>query len=114
MKVVRIGDYRVSYDIEQFRIFPKDAQGKSRPVTRINQFLYITNRHGTLTFKRYLHMKSWHWRDSREPKPVYEIDVINEVARILFDGDKDRARDLLVAFVTGGSLAQFATGALVA
>jgi hypothetical protein len=113
MMQVQIGRYVVSYDSEQFRIFPKNAKGETVPVWRINHFLYLRcAATGQLTvFKRYLHMKSWYWRDSRDPRPVSEAAVVGEVARMLFRGDESHARDLLVAVLTGGDLAGLALAA---
>ena len=106
---VRVGDYVVAADSEQFRIFPKGKDGKTVPVWRVNHFLYLRHVNGDLVvFKRYLHMKRWYWRDSRDSKPCTESAVVTEVARMLFQGDAGQAQDLLVRMLLGGSLAQAA------
>ncbi len=102
----RIGNFLVSSETERFRIFPQGKDGTVRPITRINNFLYLRClRSGQfIAFKRYLHLKQWYWRDSRDTKPTSEREVVSEVARMLFGGDENRARDVLVAVVTGGRI----------
>lgn len=104
---VTIGNYLVHADSEQFRIFPKGADGTVRPIPRDNRFLYLRCKtSGSLTvFKRYLHQNNWFYRDSRDKARSDETLVLNEIARMLYNGDKDRAGSLLVSWITGGPLA---------
>jgi hypothetical protein len=85
VKTQRVGNWLVSGNAEIFRIFPKNRNSETIPVTRINRFLYLRcTKTGTMvTFKNYLHMKKWYWRDSRDKKPCHEIDVFREIARML-------------------------------
>ncbi len=107
MAVVQIGNYLVSADSETFRIFPKNKKGQTTPITRINQFLYLRCAKSGVTtvFKRYLHQKRWYWRDSRDTQPTSESAVLSEVSRMLFQGNKDKAQDLLIKVVAGAELA---------
>lgn len=102
---------------ESFRIFPKNAGGEAIPVTKVNMFLTLTNAKGEqIIYKRYLHMKQWFYRSSLQAKgerPMCELDVRDEVARILFPipgkrdgegrqaGDTERAVDILMWWMAG-------------
>lgn len=93
----QIGEYTVSAESETFRIFPKNRHGQTVPVTRINTFISLTHRSGVrVVFKRYLHMKKWYWRDSRDTRPCEETDVVKEVSRMLAVSE-DRAVDVILA-----------------
>lgn len=104
---VKIGNYLVHADSEKFRIFPQNRFGEVTPITRENQFLYLRcQTTGSLTvLKRYLHQKQWFYRDSRDKNRSDETLVLGEIARMLFNGDKERAGSLLVSWITGGPLA---------
>lgn len=104
---IKIGNWMVSTDREQFRIFPKNKQGQTVPVTRINIFLTLTciRSGAVVVFKRYWHMKQWFWRDSRDSKPCDEMHVLEEVARMLYGKDKNQAGNLLVAVLQSLPLA---------
>lgn len=106
LRPVRIGNWLVSYDSETFRIFPKNKRGETVPVTITRHFLYLQDvRTGTLiSLKRYRHRREWYWRDSRDPKPTMEFVVIGEVARLLFGGDRERAKALLTRMLLGQPL----------
>ncbi len=91
-ETVKIGNYLVSAEREIFRIFPKAADGTTRPITRNNQFLYL---------KRYLHQKQWFWRDSRDAKHSDEGHILSEVARMLFGGEQYKAQEILLAAIMG-------------
>lgn len=106
---VKIGHYLVSVERETYRIFPKKKVGEKTvtvPVTRSNIFLNLrcTRSGSTIVFKRYLHMKQWYWRDSRDQKPCDEVHVLEEVARMLYGRDTAKATDLLLSVVFGQSL----------
>lgn len=107
VNAVTIGGYLVSADSEQFRIFPKNKQGQTTPITRINHFLYLRNvQTGHLTvMKRYLHMKMWYWKDSRDKASCDESQIVSEIARMLYKGDKDLAAGLVIRMLTGQPLA---------
>ena len=93
----QIGDYTVHAESERFRIFPKNRHGQTVPVTRINHFIYLTHKSGVqVTLKRYLHMKNWYWRDSRDKGPCDEMHVVSEVSRML-GVSKDKAVDVILA-----------------
>lgn len=102
-ETVKIGNYLVSADREIFRIFPKAADGTTRPITRNNQFLYLRCAiTGTLVvMKRYLHQKQWFWRDSRDAKHSDEGHILSEVARMLFGGEQYKAQEVLLAAIMG-------------
>lgn len=104
---VTIGNYRVNTHIDEFRIFPKGKDGRAIPITKIDMFLRLKceTTGVTTNFKRFLYRGGWLWRDSREAKPVHESDITSEVARMLFKGDREQARGLLVKFVTREKLA---------
>jgi len=106
LQQVRIGRYLAATDTETYRIFPKNAKGESIPVTRINHFLYLRSQDSgeLVVFKRYWHMREWHWRDSRDKEPCSEAHVMREIARMLFRGDVRGAKDLWVYIVAGISL----------
>lgn len=102
---VQIGHWLVSADTEKFRIFPKGRDGKTVPVWRINSFIYLRCvRSGALVvFKRYLHMKQWYWRDSRDKRPCDEGDILREMARML-GVPLQRAGDIAIACLTGAPI----------
>lgn len=102
---VRIGNYLVSADRETFRIFPKNRAGQTIPVTRINNFIYLecVKGGGTVIFRRYLHMKQWHWRDSRDVRPCDESDVLRELKRML-GVSEDQARDVALSALMGAAI----------
>ena len=114
MPAETINGWTISSESEMFRIFPKNRQGEVRPVTKINQFLRLRNSQGgDLTIKRYFHQGQWYWRLSTEDKPVYDLDVRDQIARTLFPipgkfdgegrraGDRHKAEEVLVGFLTG-------------
>jgi hypothetical protein len=95
---MQIGKYDVSVEHENFNIYPKDKDGETMcvPVERIKFNLHHTSGE-VVTFKRYLHAAKWYWNDSREKGPCGEQHVLSEVARMLFDGDSNKAINMLVA-----------------
>jgi hypothetical protein len=99
----QVNNWIVSHETEKFRIFPKNRAGESIPVWRHNIFLNLRHaRTGdVVVFKHYLHQKAWLWRDSREQKPVDEVDVLREVARMLGVGRKTAEDVVLAAKVNG-------------
>lgn len=99
---MRIGNYTVSSDSETFRIFPRNKKGESIPVTITRTFLHLRHAAGALvTITRYRHRRDWLWRDSRYDKPVTYRQVVDNVASMLFKGNKATAADLLQAAVDG-------------
>jgi len=103
------GKYSVMADSETFRIYPKNKQGQTVPVTRINYKWFVRHESGTLVvFKRYLHQKRWYWSDSRVKGPCSEEHVLAEVSRMLFAGDRSKGGDLLMRNLTGRPIADLA------
>jgi hypothetical protein len=96
------GKYQVRIRPDKFRIFPKGADGKTRPVwiRRVFVELQRTLDSGvvvSLTFKHYLHQRHTYWSDSRDTKgsrPRHHVR--QELARLLFDKDQDQAKRLML------------------
>lgn len=88
----------VAFEQEVFRIFPKGRDGKTRPVSIHRTFIHVRDRRwpGQVTFKRYLHQKQWHWKDSRDSKSCSELAVVKELADMCCGGDKEQAKDLII------------------
>ena len=104
---VVIGGWSVSYMSEQFRIFPKNKAGQTIPIRRVNYFLTLKHTRNTdeIVFKRYLHRGLWYWRDSREKASQYEDEIVKEIARHLFKGDRVKAENLIISMLMGLPLA---------
>lgn len=100
---VQVGSWMVDYKREEFRIFPRGKNGKTVPVRRINFFITLKHiKHGdSIVFKRYLHQGNWFWRDSREKNWVYEDEVVSELARHLYRGNKEGAKNLITSMLLG-------------
>ncbi len=109
-----INEWRVTSDSETFRIFPKAADGTTRPITRVNQFLRLQKDGALVVVKRYLHHGIWFWKISTMgDKHCYDLDVRDELSRLLFPvegrrsgegrriGDQEKAADVMVGFLTG-------------
>ncbi len=109
-----INGWRVTSDSEQFRIFPKAADGTTRPITRVNQFLRLQQNGNLVVCKRYLHQGQWFWKIStRGEKHCYDLDIRDELSHLLFPiagkrdgegqrlGDREKAVDVLVGFLSG-------------
>jgi hypothetical protein len=118
-KPLMLNGWSVTSDQETFRIFPKDKRGNTRPITRINQFLYLQGSNGQMiTFKRYLHQGQWYWRSSQVNKPIYDLDVRDELSRLLFPlpnarngeghrvGCYDKTTTLMLQWISGKDLAE--------
>lgn len=114
MAAETINGWTVTSDSETFRIFPKGADGKTRPITRINQFLYLTNdRNEQIIVKRYLHQGQWFWKISTCEKHKYDLDIRDSLSRLLFPvpglrdgegrrlGDREKATDVMIGFMAG-------------
>ncbi len=108
-----INDWRLTSDSERFRIFPKNKKGETTPVYRENHFLRLQRNGALIVIKRYLHQGQWLWRISTSDKPVYDLDVRDELSRLLFPveglrdgegrrlGDRDKAEAVMIGFITG-------------
>lgn len=109
-----INGWRITSDQETFRIFPKNKQGETTPITRCNQFLRLQQNGHLVVIKRYLHQGLWFWRISTlGEKAVYDLDVRDELSRLLFPvpglrdgegrrlGDREKATEVMIGFLTG-------------
>jgi hypothetical protein len=109
-----INGWRITSDSETFRIFPKAADGTTRPITRCNQFLRLQRDGALIVIKRYLHQRQWFWKVSTlGDKHCYDLDVRDELSRLLFPvpgkqdgegrrlGDREKATEVMVGFLTG-------------
>ena len=85
---------------EAFRIFPRQADGTTRPITIYRQFLYMKHEKTGLqtTLKRFLHKSTWHWHV--DGKWTDEIDVRNLLTAMM-QGRRDRAETLMLKTVLG-------------
>ena len=119
----RIGKYDVRIDSETKRIYPKNKFGKVIPVTLSNQTLHLRHVQASevmkqdafwrtplgvdVVFKRHSHPagrrrrngSTWLWNDSRIKGPVRPHWCVDEVARMLFNGDKHKAIELIVTMI---------------
>ena len=93
-------EYLIEKDV--FRIFPKKEDGTSIPIWVKRVFLHIRRKwseeHTTqVTFKYYKHRRNYYWRDERHEKgSCSRFHARDEIARMLFEGDKEAAQDLMV------------------
>lgn len=98
-----IGTYRVRITPDHFRIFPKDAEGKTRPVWVKRVYVELQKSLETghvvgVTFKHYLHQRNLYWADLRREEGKQScpsFHVRRELARLLFEGDRDKANRLM-------------------
>jgi hypothetical protein len=96
----RVGNYDVMVDSDHYRIFPKNRQGETIPVTISKQLIHLravpTGR--VTTFKRFKHRGKWKWSDSRHKRGgCSEQHVRAELARMIFRGDGEAAGALIEA-----------------
>jgi hypothetical protein len=94
--------YAITTDRDEFRIFPRNKHGQTRPVRIVRIFIKLTEdtTKEEITFKRYLHRKQWYWGDSRVNGPVSDAHVIGEIARMAFGGDHGAAVTLMIKAMT--------------
>lgn len=115
VRPVRLGRYSVTVESETFRIFPRDSQGRTRPVTVVRNYINLQDLDGTIVvLKRFFHTKQWYWRDSRDAKPCSENHIRDEIARMCFPGRPDaaeRATDVMVAAICGHDLSEIVLAA---
>lgn len=100
----RIGQYRVTLTPETQQIFPENARGDR--VMVILRRVYLTlertlpnGRKVEICFKHYKHRRDLLWRDTRWEKKgaCQRRHIVQELARILFEGDREQAEDLTKA-----------------
>lgn len=97
----RVGRYEVMCDSDRYRIFPKLPDGTAIVVWIANQTINLKAFDKVTTFKHYRHRGSWLWSDSRQKQGgCGEQHVVAEIARMLFGGNKGRAKQLIAATVS--------------
>lgn len=98
MEWTQQGKFDIAIENESFRIFPKDSEGKTRPVWIKRAIVYLKRRdtQDQLFFKYYLHQRRYYWADSRKPKGSVPIrHVRKELARMLYKGNIEAANRLM-------------------
>ena len=96
----RYGKWEVRLDNEVFRIFPKNKDGQTFPVTVRRSFIYLRREnllgeYDGITFKHYLHRRNLYWSDSRQKGSCARHHVSRSLARLLFKGDEEPAKMLM-------------------
>ena len=93
-------EYMLERDV--FRIFPKRDDGKTIPIWIRRVYVHIrrkwnSDHYTQITFKYYKHRRNYYWRDERKPKEgsCSRFHVRDELARILFEKDKEQAQRLM-------------------
>lgn len=78
-------NYALSFDAEQFRIFPKTKNDETIPVTIYRKHLNLQHKLSgeIVQFKYYYHRGQWKWKDMRETGPTSCRAIIGEVGRML-------------------------------
>jgi hypothetical protein len=94
------GGCEVQVRPETFRIFPKGRDGKTRPVTIRRVWVDVrretlTGDYSGMTFKYYSHQKNLFWGDSRKKGSCSKAHVRDELARMIFKGDKSCAAEFI-------------------
>ena len=87
-------------DGETFRIFPKAADGSTRPITITRQFLYLKHEKTGLqtVLKRFLHRGEWHWQvDGLRQDEVQ----VRKLLTGMMQGRRDRAEMLMLKTMLG-------------
>lgn len=90
--------YRLRY--EAFRIFPKNKEGESIPVWVRRSFLEMKTdlKDGSaavIVVKYFKHRRQFYWSDSRQKGSQPRHQIKSEVARLLFQGNRELADRLL-------------------
>lgn len=98
-----IGIYEVAVESEQFFIYPENKRtGETFRVNIERTCFHLRHKsRDAVTFKRFRHQGKWKWNDSRGKGSVSEQHVVSEVARMLFNRDEEKAKDWLIAGITG-------------
>jgi hypothetical protein len=80
-------NYDIIQNEENYRIFPKGQDGKSRPVRVWNRHIICKHKRSgeTVTFKAYLHRNTVYYRDLRDSGPSTYRDVHAALSRLCKD-----------------------------
>lgn len=96
----RHGNWDVNLEREAFRIFPKAPDGTTMPVMVKRVYInlkrdYPNGTHAELKFKHFLHQRKLYWSDLRQKGSVHRNQIRDELARLLFNGDKVAAAAMI-------------------
>ena len=108
MAGTQFGQYVVTCSTRDCYIFPQYKKtGDTMPVRRLSRYLVLHHTSNQeVLYTAHWARGSWHWHDSRLPKPVWEQDVVVELARMLFGGDVGAAKALVACVLRAGTVPQ--------
>ena len=93
---MQVGSYFITKSSECFRIFPENKKGETIPLTISRRFIILRHSSGTeITFKHYLWRGRLLWSDSRLKGSCGTDHVLTEVARMLFQGNVEKAGEFI-------------------